>query len=128
MKHVNCQRQRQVRQTCNGSRGNAHLLQTSDLAILSGQHNAAQLAAHVVLSLNQTPAIHLAIAKLNCRINGEMKGRHSTRNGCLCKGRAEQARAAQALTRDDVPLCLVQQLDGKTNAAHRKQLQNELMG
>ena len=55
------------------SGGNSHLLQTGDLAILSGEHNATQLAAHVVFCLNQPPTIHLTIAKLNCSITGEMK-------------------------------------------------------
>ena len=31
------------------------------------------------------------------------------------------------LTRNDVPLCFVQQLNWETDAAHRKQLQNEVL-
>jgi hypothetical protein len=55
----------------NGS--HAHLFKTSDLAVFARQHDATQLAAHIVLCLDKAPAIHFAIAELDCKRIDEMK-------------------------------------------------------
>ena len=58
-------------------RGCSHLLQTGDLAVLSREHYAAQLAAHVVFSFHEPPAVHLAVAQLHCTQSREARGKRT---------------------------------------------------
>ena len=58
-------------------RGCSHLLQTGDLAVLSREHYAAQLAAHVVFSFHELPTVHLAVAQLHCTQSREARGKRT---------------------------------------------------
>ena len=65
-------------------RGFSHLLQTGDLAVLSREHYAAQLAAHVVFSFHESPAVHLAVAQLHCTQSRGRACKKYKNNGNVC--------------------------------------------
>lgn len=106
------------------------MLKTRDLAVLAREHDAAKLTAHVVFSLDQPPAIHFTIAKLNCKnsLRKKSKVQETLTQQLHLAAQADksifQRRHQRQLTRDDVSLCFVQQLDWESNAAHRKQTSN----
>jgi hypothetical protein len=95
------------------------LLQAGHLAILACKHDAAQLATHIVFCLDKPPTIHFAIAKLNCRRIGNTKDNCVGTNSSCYMAQLIKLKRYALLTRNDVPLCFVQQFNWKTDAAHR---------
>lgn len=71
------------------------MLQTGDLAVLSREHDAAQLAAHVVLGLHEPPAVHLAVAQLHCTQSREARAKQQQKR---CTS-AKEARVIQRCRR-----------------------------